>query len=854
MTRFCFRAHILASATVSALALTIAGPALAQSGAPASGTTMDPPATGVSTGAATPTPADDGARPANSGGLVDIVVTARRTSEALQTTPVAVTALNNEALVTKQVAEVTDLARATPALSVGTGGTGPASIVYLAVRGQAQNSPNSFSDASVGIYIDGVYVGRPMVGNLGFLDMASAEVLRGPQGTLFGRNTTGGALNLTTAQPTDKLEGYVKGGIGSYDLRVVEGVLNIPLSETVATRFAGRYDQREGYFPNEYYGKRQGSVNSSYYARGTLKWTPTELPITLTISGDYANYKDNGNPTAVAAINPTGPLAGFYGISQGVQAGVIPGAAPIPLGPGFSVPASTFANFSWGGSRPLSDFINPEFPGSTANRNWRHSYGNPRTGYSFIDELRNFNKAFSGTANLVVDLDSVTIKSITGYRKSNSGSSLDLTGTPSGGGAFFSQYHQHQFSEEVQISGDLGDLDWVTGVNFFREAGDESSRSAIFYNTPIAAYTRAFGDFISKSFGIFGQVNYRVTDRLRFTGGLRYTWDKRTIDRHGVEDWRLADPICQVGENAGLPASQAKCTNRESDKFKYPAWLASVDYEITPDIFVYAKTSGASMSGGFNSRNVPPPYSSSFEPEDVRDVEVGFKGDFLNNKLRINLAAFHAWQKGVQRIINTTFVDDEGDTQLTQFVTNAGNAKTYGFEFEGTLIPWRGMTVDASAAYLHARYQKGSRIEQQQVGSTFVDVDRSGEPITQAPKWTASIGGTQELEFEPGTLKLHADYAYISNRYFDYFTTGDPAQQAAVAIANQASLIKGYGLFNGQISFTLRDPEIEFMLWGKNLGGTKWFTNVFNSYTGLGSTLQFQGAPRTYGGSIAVRF
>src|SRR3546814_17162172 len=115
-----------------------------------------------------------------------------------------------------------------------------------------------------------------------------------------------------------------------------------------------------------------------------------------------------------------------------------------------------------------------------------------------MDDLRNFNKAWSGTANLVVDLDTVTIKSITGYRKSDTGSSLDLTGTPRGGGAFFSQYRQHQFSQEIQISGNLGNLDWVTAVNYFSEAGDERWRSAIFYNTPIATYTRAFGALISK--------------------------------------------------------------------------------------------------------------------------------------------------------------------------------------------------------------------------------------------------------------------------------------------------------------------------------------------------------------------
>ena len=840
-------------ASTALIALAAADPGLAQSGAPASGTSVDPPATGPSTGAATPTPADNGTTPGNATGLEDIIVTARRTSEALQSTPVAVTALNNAALLEKQVAEVTDLARATPALSIGTGGTGPASIVYLAIRGQAQNSPNSFSDASVGIYIDGVYVARPLVGNLGFLDMAGAEVLRGPQGTLFGRNTTGGALNLTTAQPTDEIEGYVKAGIGNYDMRVVEGVLNIPLSDTVSTRFAGRYDEHGGYFPNPVYGKAQGSVKGSYYARGTLKWEPTAIPVTLTLSGDYNRYRDDGNASAVSAINPAGPLNAFYNISRGVQTGAIPGNAPIPLSATVSVPASLFANFARG-SGPLTQYINPEFPGSTSTNNWRYTYGAPQTGNQEIDVLGNFNNAYSGTANLVVDLDAVTIKSITGYRNSDSGSNLDLTGTATSGGAFITQYKQHQFSEELQISGDVGNLQYIGGLYYFREAGDERSDSAIFYNTPIAAFRRSFADFVSKSFGIFGQVNYNITDALRVTGGLRYTWDKRSINRHGVNDWRDPDPVCSGGVNAGRRQSVAPCNDPNSDKFKYPAWLASVDYKVTPDIFVYAKTSGASMSGGFNSRPVPAPYSQSFQPEKVRDVEVGFKGDFLDNRLRLNLAAFHAWQSNVQRIINTTFVDANGTTQLTQFVSNAGKAKNYGFEFEGALIPWNGMTIDASAAYLHARYVKGSRFEEQIVNGQVVQVDRSGEPITQAPKWTASIGATQQVDLDAGKLKLHADYAYISSRYFDFFTTGDPAQAAAVAIANEASKIKGYGLLSGQISFTLNDPEIEFMLWGKNLTNQPWFTNVFNSYTGLGATLQFQGAPRTYGASVAFRF
>jgi len=861
MNRMRLRTHVLTSATTSLLAIALSGPALAQSGAPASGTSMDRPATGVSTGAATAPRADDAVRPSTGGGLEDIVVTARRTSEAMQTTPVAVTALNNNALLTKQVSEVTDLARATPALSVGTGGTGPATIVYLAIRGQAQNSPNSFSDAAVGIYIDGVYVGRPIVGNLGFLDPASAEVLRGPQGTLFGRNTTGGALNLTTAQPTHKLEGYLKGGIGNYSQRVIEGVINIPLSDELATRFAGRYNKRDGYFPNPALGYAQGGIKGEYYIRGSLKWEPSSLPITLNLGGDYTHYRDTGNATAVAAINPASPLAAFYAVSQGVRSGAIPPSTPIPLSPTVSVPAGLFANFSQGPIGPIQQYLNPEFATPAQKsillaKNWRYNFGAPFTGDRRIDQIGNFNEAFSFTSNLVIDLDSVKIKSITGYRQSNTSSNLDLTGTNTGVGAFYSRYRQHQFSEEIQVSGDIGRLQYIFGGIYFREAGDELSDSSIFYSSPIATGgDHTFGDFVSTSKGLFAQVNYQVTDRLRATGGIRYTWDTRFINRHGYTPRVGGIPRCQAGPNAGVPVSTVgTCENPETAKFDYPAWTAGVDYKVTPDIFVYLKTSGASNSGGFNSRPVPPPYSSSFKPEAVRDIEGGFKGTFLNRRLRTNLAIFRAWQSQVQRIINTTFVDSSGATRLTQFVSNAGKANTYGAELEATVIPWHGMELTGSGAYLHARYKKGSRFETQLVGGLPVQVDRSGEPITQAPKWTASVGATQTLEVGPGDLKLHADYAYISSRYFDFFTTGDPAAKEAVAIANEASRIRGYGLLNGIVSYTFKHPDIEVAVWGKNLTNQPYFTNVFNSYTGLGATVQFQGAPRTYGATVAYRF
>jgi iron complex outermembrane receptor protein len=836
------RNRLLTTTAVPFLVLALATQAHAQSGAPASGTNMNPPST-VESGTVTPTPREDAQSQ-----LQDIVVTARRTSEALQTTPVAVTALNEELLLQRQVTNVTDLARAVPSLSIGTGGTGPASIVYLAIRGQAQNSPNSFSDPAVGIYIDGVYVARAIVGNLGFLDPGSAEVLRGPQGTLFGRNTTGGALNLTTARPTDNFEGYFKVGYGNYSQKVVEGVVNIPLSDEVSTRFAGRYNERNGYYPNQFQ-PAQGAIKGEYYGRGSLRWESKALPIKLDVTGDYTHYVDTGNATAVAAINPAGPLAAFYGLSA---AGV----------PGFT----SFNHSGLGG--PIEQYLNPEFATGAQkavllSQDWRRNYQNPATGYDFIDRLKNYNQAGSGTANLAVDLGDVTVKSITGYRKSRSTSNLDLLGIPTGAGAFISQYKQHQFSEELQLSGDSGNLQWVAGAMYFREAGNEYSKSAIFYATPFAGYAEANGDFVSTSQGLFAQANYNFTSALRVTGGIRYTWDKREINRHGTNNWNTPDPICAVGPNSGAALSTLPngCNDKNTAKFRYPAWTAGVDYKLDDDIFVYLKTSGASNSGGFNSRPVPPPYSSAFSPEKVRDVEGGFKGEFLNHRVRTNIAIFHAWQSDVQRIINTTFVDAGGVTRLTQFVSNAGKAKTYGLEFEGTIIPWRGMDFSGSFAYLNAKYVKGSRNEVQLIpdatsptGTRGVTVDRSGEPITQAPKWTASLSATQTIDMSAGKLRLHGDWAYVANRAFDAFTTGDPAQVAAVAAANRASIIKGYSLFNAQVSFTLDKPNLEFALWGKNLANQANFTNVFNSYTGLGAVVQFQGPPRTFGGTVAFRF
>jgi iron complex outermembrane recepter protein len=768
------------------------------------------------------------------GGIADIVVTARKTNENLQSVPVAVTALNAETLASKQVLEVTDLARTAPSLTISTGGTGPASIVYLAIRGQAQNSPNSLSDSSVGIYMDGVYVARPIVGNLGFLDMANAEVLRGPQGTLFGRNTTGGALNLTSNRPTDEYEGMLKVGYGNYNQKVIEGVVNAPVSEAVGIRIAARYGTRNGYFRNTQIGYPQGSIDKDFVLRGTLVIAPVDSRLKLTVIGDFVRYADDGNATAVAAINPRVLSLPAYGAFIN----------------------SEFARFATPAQLPAF---------TAANSRWTDTFSRPQTGDAQIDKLQNNNRVDAIAGTLEWDAGGVNIKSITAYRKSFTDDSLDLHGFPStvnpftpflpnASSAFISTYNNKQFSEELQLSGKAGALDWQTGVYYFKESGDEQSRAFVLGGVQSA---RTLSDYSSRSVGAFAQLNYHVTDALRVTGGFRYTWDKRTIDRHSTNNWRLPDPleVCTVGPNSGLTAAAAPCTDPRAASFKYPAWTFGVDYRVSDQLFLYAKSSGASMSGGFNSRFVPAPFTQQFDPEKVRDAEVGFKGDFLDRRLRTNMAFFYAKQSNVQRIVNALV-----GTTLTQFVTNTGKVNAKGFEFEGTAIPWGGMELTGSLSYLDAKYVRGSRTENQGTALAPILVDRSGEPVTQAPKWTWNLGATQTVQASFGKVSFHADYAYIASRAMDAATAkslaqgGTQANIDAIAIGNAASIVKGYGLLNGRIAINFESPNIELAFWGRNLTNKPWFTNVFNNYTGLGATVQYQGAPRTYGATATLKF
>ncbi len=772
------------------------------------------------------------------GGVRDIVVTARRTDENLQEVPLAVTALDPTALEDRQIVEVADVGRAAPGLSVQSGGTGNSSLIYLAIRGNAQNSPNSFSDPAVGIYVDDVYYARPIASNNGLLDLSGVEVLRGTQGTLFGRNTTGGALNMRTVAPDGDFSGHVKGQLGNYKAWMVEGAVNVPIAgEELAMRVAGRYAERgDGYGPNSLRERDAAAVDEDIALRATLAWNPVSIPLTVSVSGDYIKIIETHNNTALVGIDPMGAAVGLY--------------------------SGQFDLFSY--LQDPNDFY--------------RGFGVRNLGNANIDEPTNYNEAWGirGTAEL--ELGDISIKSITAYRESDTGDSLDLDGTPAPIGAYSSDYVQEQISQELQIKGEMGALDWIVGGFYFKEQGNEQSQSRVFVGTDFgfdfAPANTNLATFESESKALFAQANFEVSDRLTVTGGFRYTWDKRSINRmgyiggqegfgnvflsNGAPVTLPATGLCSVGPNANLVPPGADCMDPVSDTYSYPAWLISADYEVGPDQLIYARFGGAALAGGLNSRPVPPGFDS-FSPEKTKDVEIGFKGDFFDRRLRTNVALFHIWRNGAQNIVNALV-----GVNLTQFVQNAGDVRAYGAEFEGTLIPWEGMEITGAAAYLHSEYANGSFLADG-LGGT---VDRSNEIVPRAPKFTWNIGATQTFEVSGGTISLHADYAYTKEIYTDFATADltDPAlndgvndaaeQAAAIAFIdtqNEFSRIPGFGIMNARASFML-DSGLELAIWGRNITGEKYYTALFNGYGTFGTAIRFQGTPSTYGATVGFKF
>ena len=726
-------------------------------------------------------------------GIGDIVVTARKRSESAQTVPISITALGDEKIRDYTIRSVTEVAQQAPGLYIAPS-PASASGVLLAIRGQSQGDVLLTLDSSVGVYIDGVYYPRQLGINSAFTDVERIEVLKGPQGTLFGKNTTGGAISITTRQPDlDRADGFASATLGNYGRLDMSGALNVPIVDDVAAlRVSGKRSTRSGF--GEDSSGHQLSDENSTSLRGHLLIRPGS-GTRITLSGDYLKLDEGGQITRLASVNPnpaTAPQATPTGLltATAIQAG-------LPVTPA----------------------------GLLAARNLLLSYigGDPYHSYASTPQFSRFSR-WGVSADVRQDITpAISLRSITAYSETDRSSAADIDGTPF---RLFEPTFDTQsqvFSQELQLAQESkAPFNWILGGYYSIETGHELVTSTSL--VPINATNPGIneGNVRNTSIAAFGQAYYSLTDTLRLTGGLRYTSETKSLVSFNRTALGCNIPPALI--------SGPGCRAFFKNTWGNVSYLASLDWRVRPDTLLYVKHSRGFKGGGQNIRGsaASPVSFQPFSPETVLDYEVGLKTDLLDRRLRINVAAFYSNYQNIQR---STAVALGG--VVSTLITNATSAKIKGGELEITAAPTTRLTLNTSISYIHARY--GAFLDAQ-IG------DRSDEPFP-IPKWTVATNATYAVPLGVGALRLTASYIWQ-----------DDVNYRGSAVLDSAVTQPAFGLVNGRAALVLDRPKLEIALFVKNLLDKSYIVGGIDLDRTIGFNMNVPGAPRTFGVDLTKRF
>jgi iron complex outermembrane receptor protein len=751
--------------------------------------------------------ADDAAGAAPSGaqapvaGLQDIVVTARRSAETLQSVPVAVTALTGQFLDRQNMVDASTIPQFAPNITIA---QQPSSLsaATVFIRGIGNNEPSSLSEQGVGLYLDGIYMARAAGALFDLVDLERVEVLRGPQGTLFGRNTIGGAVQLVSKKPTNDFHVEAKAGYGKYNewytrARVDTGYIG---GSPIKMSISGQHRQADGYVNNTL--AKSSDDPGSLNANSLLAAVQGDFgKLTVNYNFDYDDRR--GAPAYFQILAATPDVQKYY--SQSPNFG----------GPPFLIGTDRMQNVEQAG------FVD-------------------RSGhYRFRSHSRIQGHSLTLTYAVLPEL---TLKSITGYRRFFQDTILGLSGngdlqgvvldpitfapsvgsvTPYNGNN--APQREHQFSQEFQALGKAGDFSYLAGVYYFKEKASENNRQALTFVLPGGdaglnlTPVQAFGG-TAESAAVFGQVSWKpsaLDEKLEITGGARYTQDKKTA--------YLAGDVQPV--------------ERGRTNFDNVSWLASASYHVTKDIMAYARASTGYRSGGINPRAS---FINTFSPETAHAYEIGLKSEFWQHKLRVNLAGYLTDYNNLQ--VNQFAAGTGGSTSL---IVNAGKVQLKGFEAEVTAAPVRGLEFDGSVGYVDTKYKEF--LFRDPVTNIISDVHSIAKPV-YSPKWTIHVGGEYSMPVSIGTARVRVDYSYRSTMYFNALDATAPFNEDIRSRPDK----------NLKARLSLEDVDIggakmEFGVWGDNL------TNQKNIAYGIDfGSLGFAGGtfkkPISFGGDAKIKF
>lgn len=756
-------------------------------------------------------------------GINDIVVTATRREQSLQRVPIAVSAASGEALAQAGVVNVQNISQIAPGVQIAPQFK-PGDAVFQ-IRGQIQTDTAPTVDPSVGVYFDDVYVARSAGSLINFVDIERVEVLKGPQGTLFGKNTTGGALRVISKRPTHDFEGYGLASYESYDRAKLEGVINVPFTDTLAARVAGQIDRKNGGYATNYVTGNKIDKSATYFVRGSLLWEPVDR-LSVLIGGDYTGVKgrglqqflryyvpENGPFTAVEAAFESGlgfdPVAGTAILQQIAS----------PHGTrtaGTDLRDVTASSYSY---NPVTGALNPV--GGRADPSTR-------------------NTTWGVLANVSYDMDFATLKSITSYRKIKTAIAYDVDGTEFAILDSFRQERASQFSQELLLNGKvLNDrLDWTIGGLYFDEK-PFSSDSVI----PLAGAsslagiggTTTLADARNTSWGAFVQATYNLTEALSITGGVRYSHDKRDFDASAFEFATTGVTSCVYNAANGLsllPNYSAPCNISSTAKFNQWSYTGSINYQLASDKLVYLRTSRGYRAGGFNPRINAPEAVGSFKPEIVTDYEFGIKADWLGKTLRTNLAVFYSKGTDVQVTVNGISPSTGNATTIVQ---NIGTRKVKGFEADLIARPADFFTFNAGVSYLDAKSRNPLAPDVRYVELT--------------PPWSWTMGASADMKLGEdlkGTARIDVSYR-------DKMHDSSAPLRAADGTILYTGFYRDVFLVNARYTLHHGPTGIEVAIYGRNLGNELYEGRAYN-ISGLGIGVGTLAEPRVIGAELRFPF
>lgn len=753
--------------------------------------------------------------------LEEVVVTAQKREESLQDVPIAMQAISGDMLAQNGITNLSDLSSIAPGFKLAdTQSTNQVS----ALRGV-----NSFAfgfglEESIPFYLDGVYLGNgfDMLGDL--VDIERVEVLKGPQGTIFGRNASGGAISVTSKKPANEFEAEIAMGLGNYGLITKKALVNIPLvDEELMIRAGVSARDRDGWQTNVVTGEDDGFEQDRRSSFLKALWNVSES-LNVEYSGDWSHQKDHSGYTSVSTVRPGSAIFGyiwgqassasFYNeggdkVASGNEAYQIPlGGGVVSLAPAEATP----------------DIVQKrKISGHSVRVDWDFS-------------------------------EDISLSSISSYRKVESESGSDADGSEFGLVNSYQIGETKEYNQEFRVNASWDSVDWLAGVNYYRQDRDLSVTTYLSSLLTLQRFGAAglgtaltetsAGENKTESYSFFSDATWTVTDNLRFTAGIRYSYDEKTFTLLDMNNSTFAGQALLYPNYSNLSDPDVHSWD---ENWSNISGRLGIDYSYSDEVMLYASLSQGYKSGGYNTRltlegnaidgfTSPDFATEPFDEETNVNLETGFKSDLLGGRLRLNSSLFYYLYEDLQVLLA------DGGSPVARTV-NASEVTGYGWDTELIFRATEGLTLSLNVMALSAKYTDDV---EDSTGTLRIE---EGSERPWAPDWAATFGIDYVVPVsDVGQFRMNLTYSHQDDQFMR-------STQVTQSYGDDDNTQEAYGLLNGRLSLYSVDDRWEVALWGKNILNEGYKNSTIAAADSVAGVLTaVSGEPRTYGLEAMYRF